>query len=186
MIDAASQTLYAADASAACTRSPLATGLSGRGGRFPLYDDPADELVWGALTLARGHVTRTGSYCDGGPFEGKVISVDVRSKEVATGSPSRRAGRRRRDLGLGRKRVEHEARAPLRRHGTPSREAATRATISPRRPATAENVVSLTPDLKVVAASTPLRSTAARPGLRGLARRLRPARLRRARRRARQ
>ena len=49
-----------------------------------------------------------------------------------------RERRRRRDLGLGRKRVEHEPRAPLRRHRQRLRgRQQHRAPISPRRPATA-------------------------------------------------
>ena len=84
VIDAAAQTLYAADALGRLHALSLATGAERAGWPVQLYDDPAYALVWGALTLARGHVyAATGSYCDGGPFEGKVVSVDVRSKEVS-------------------------------------------------------------------------------------------------------
>ena len=85
VIDAAGQTLYAADALGRLHALVLATGTERTGWPVQLFDDPAKELVWGALTLARGHVyAATGSYCDGGPFEAKVLSVDVRSKEVST------------------------------------------------------------------------------------------------------
>ena len=84
VIDMAGQTLYAADALGRLHALALATGAERTGWPVQLFGDPAKELVWGALTLARGHVyAATASYCDSGPFEGRVVSVDVRSRELS-------------------------------------------------------------------------------------------------------
>ena len=84
VIDTAGQTLYAADALGRLHALALATGAERTGWPVQLFGDPAKELVWGALTLARGHVyAATASYCDSGPFEGRVVSVDVRSRELS-------------------------------------------------------------------------------------------------------
>jgi hypothetical protein len=85
VIDPETRTLYAADALGRLHALDLATGLERLGWPVTLYDDPAGELVWGALTFVDGHVyAPTGSYCDAGPFEGKVIGVDVESRDVST------------------------------------------------------------------------------------------------------
>jgi hypothetical protein len=85
VIDQAAQTLYAVDAVGRLHALALATGAERTGWPVQLYDDPGQELVWGALAFAGGRVyAATGSYCDAGPFEGKVISVDVRTKEVSS------------------------------------------------------------------------------------------------------
>lgn len=84
-IDAASRSLFVADALGRLHDLDLATGAERPGWPVTLYSDPGLELVWGALALADGHVyVPTGSYCDGGPFVGKVISVDVATQAVST------------------------------------------------------------------------------------------------------
>jgi putative pyrroloquinoline-quinone binding quinoprotein len=85
VIDQAAGMLYAVDALGRLHALALANGAERPGWPVQLYDDPAQELVWGALTMAGGRVyAATGSYCDAGPFEGKVISVDTTSKKVST------------------------------------------------------------------------------------------------------
>jgi outer membrane protein assembly factor BamB len=85
VIDAAAGTLYAADALGRLHALALASGAERPGWPVQLYDDPAQELVWGALALAGGRIyAATGSYCDAGPFLGKVIAVDTRSREVSS------------------------------------------------------------------------------------------------------
>jgi PQQ-like domain len=85
VIDPASGNLYAVDALGQLHALALATGAERPDWPVQLYRDPAWELVWGALALAEGRVYAvTGSYCDAGPFEGKVISVDVKSRELSS------------------------------------------------------------------------------------------------------
>jgi outer membrane protein assembly factor BamB len=85
VIDPATQTMYAADALGRLHALALGSGVERAGWPVQLLDDPANSLVWGALTLARGRVyAATGSYCDGAPFVARVISLDVRSKEVSS------------------------------------------------------------------------------------------------------
>ena len=84
VIDAASRSLFAADALGRLHDLDLATGAERPGWPVTLYSDPGLEHVWGALALADGRVyVPTGSYCDGGPFIGKVISVDVSTQSVS-------------------------------------------------------------------------------------------------------
>jgi outer membrane protein assembly factor BamB len=85
VIDPAAGTLYAVDALGRLHALSLASGAERPGWPVLLYGDPAQELVWGALALAGGRVyTATGSYCDAGPFQGKVFAVDVTSREVSS------------------------------------------------------------------------------------------------------
>jgi hypothetical protein len=85
VIDPASGTLYVADALGRLHALDLVTGVERAGWPVTVYSDPAQELVWGALAFARGRVyVPTGSYCDLGPFVGKVIAVDVASRQVST------------------------------------------------------------------------------------------------------
>jgi hypothetical protein len=85
VIDTESKTLYAADALGRLHALDLATGAERSGWPVTLYDDPSRELVWGALALAGGRVyAATGSYCDAGPFEGKVIGVDLKTRAVSS------------------------------------------------------------------------------------------------------
>ena len=85
VIDQAGGTLYAVDALGWLHALALASGAERPGWPVRLYTDPAKELVWGALAFAAGQVyAATGSYCDGGPFEGKVIAVDVASRKVSS------------------------------------------------------------------------------------------------------
>jgi len=85
VIDTADGTLYAVDALGRLHALDLATGAERTGWPVRLYDDPEHSLVWGALALAEGRVyAATGSYCDSRPFEGKVLAVDVRTREVTS------------------------------------------------------------------------------------------------------
>ncbi len=85
VIDPESKTLYAADALGRLHALDLATGAERPDWPVTLFDDPSQELVWGSLALADRHVyAATGSYCDAGPFEGKVIGVDLASRAVST------------------------------------------------------------------------------------------------------
>jgi outer membrane protein assembly factor BamB len=82
VIDAAGGTLYAVDALGRLHALALATGAERGGWPVQLYDDPEHSLVWGALALAHGRVyAATGSYCDFKPFEGKVFAVDTKTRE---------------------------------------------------------------------------------------------------------
>lgn len=87
VIDPATRTLYAADALGRLHALDLATGAERPGWPVTLYADPDHELVWGALALGAGHVyVATGSYCDAGPFQGKVIAVDLATRRVSSWS----------------------------------------------------------------------------------------------------
>jgi hypothetical protein len=82
VIDAAGGTLYAVDALGRLHALALATGVERSGWPVQLFDDPEHSLVWGALALADGRVyAATGSYCDFKPFEGKVFAVDTKTRE---------------------------------------------------------------------------------------------------------
>jgi PQQ-like domain len=84
-IDQAAHVLYVADGVGRLHALDLATGRERDGWPVTLYPDTARELVWGALTVARGRVyAATGSYCDEGPFVGKVISVDTATRAVSS------------------------------------------------------------------------------------------------------
>jgi hypothetical protein len=85
VIDQAAGALYVADGVGRLHALDLATGEERPGWPVTLYQDTAKELVWGALTLAGGRVyAATGSYCDAGPFIGKVISVDTTTRAVSS------------------------------------------------------------------------------------------------------
>jgi PQQ-like domain len=95
VIDQAARILYIVDGVGRLHALDLATGGERDGWPVTLYPDTANELVWGALTLAAGHVyAATGSYCDAGPFIGKVISVDTATRSVASWEtvPAERGG----------------------------------------------------------------------------------------------
>jgi hypothetical protein len=82
-IDAATRTLYVADAFGRLHALDLDTGAERAGWPVRVYTDVAREHVWGALLLADGRVyVPTGSYCDTGPMQGHVYSVDVATREV--------------------------------------------------------------------------------------------------------
>jgi putative pyrroloquinoline-quinone binding quinoprotein len=85
VIDPATRTLYAADGLGRLHALDLATGVEREGWPVMLFSDPDQELVWGAIAFAHGSVyAATGSYCDGGPFEGHVIRVDTETKATTT------------------------------------------------------------------------------------------------------
>ncbi|HZO62272.1 MAG TPA: PQQ-binding-like beta-propeller repeat protein [Gaiellaceae bacterium] len=84
VVDQAARVLYVADGIGRLHALDLATGREREGWPVALYTDVSKELVWGALTLAGGRVfAATGSYCDAGPFIGKVISVDTTTRSVS-------------------------------------------------------------------------------------------------------
>ena len=85
VIDAAAGTLYAADALGRLHALVLATGAERPGWPVQLFHDPEHSLVWGALALAGDRVyAATGSYCDFKPFEGKVIAVEVKTRDITS------------------------------------------------------------------------------------------------------
>jgi outer membrane protein assembly factor BamB len=85
VIDEAARVLYVADGVGRLHALDLATGRERTGWPVTLYGDTSQELVWGALTLAGGHVyAATGSYCDARPSIGKVISVDTTTRQVSS------------------------------------------------------------------------------------------------------
>lgn len=82
-IDAATHTLYVADAFGRLHALDLASGAERPGWPVRVIDAPLRELAWGALLFAAGHVfVPTGSYCDAGPMQGHVYAVDVATHEV--------------------------------------------------------------------------------------------------------
>jgi hypothetical protein len=84
-IDPESKTLYVADALGRLHALDLATGAERPNWPIRLFNDPSKELVWGALAFASGRIyAATGSYCDAGPFEGKVIAVDPETHQVSS------------------------------------------------------------------------------------------------------
>ncbi len=87
VIDAAGRTLYAVDAFGRLHALDLATGRERAGWPIVLYDDPGQELDWAALTLVAGSVyVPTGSFCDQPPMQGKLIRVDLATRQVTSWS----------------------------------------------------------------------------------------------------
>jgi outer membrane protein assembly factor BamB len=85
VIDPAARVLYVADGVGRLHALDLATGRERAGWPVTLYPDTSQELVWGALTLAAGHVyAATGSYCDARPSIGRVISVDTATRQISS------------------------------------------------------------------------------------------------------
>ena len=84
VIDAATRTLYVADAFGRLHAFDLATGAERAGWPVALYRDYRRELVWGAMLLADGAVyAGTGAYCDL-PMEGKLIRVSLADRKVSS------------------------------------------------------------------------------------------------------
>jgi hypothetical protein len=84
VIDAATRAIYVADAFGLLHALDLATGAERKGWPVRIYDDPAAELVWGALADVRGSIyAGTGSFCDR-PMEGKLIRVQIANRQVST------------------------------------------------------------------------------------------------------
>jgi hypothetical protein len=80
VVDAATRAIYVADAFGLLHALDLVTGAERAGWPVQLYDDPSDELVWGALTAVRGSIyVGTASYCDQ-PMVGKLIRVEIASR----------------------------------------------------------------------------------------------------------
>ena len=80
VVDAATRSIYVADAFGLLHSLDLVTGAERRGSPVQLYDDPSDELVRGALTDVRGSIyIGTASYCDQ-PMVGKLIRVEIASR----------------------------------------------------------------------------------------------------------
>jgi hypothetical protein len=94
VVDPATRALYVADAFGLLHGLDLVTGAERPGWPVRLYDDPERELVWGALLLAGGSVyAGTGAYCDR-PMEGKLVRVELASRAVTswTAVPPRLGG----------------------------------------------------------------------------------------------
>jgi hypothetical protein len=82
VIDPATRALYVADAFGRLHALDLTTGAERPGWPVPLYTDRYRELVWGALMLVRGSIyVPTGSYCDR-PMEGKLLGVSIATRAV--------------------------------------------------------------------------------------------------------
>jgi PQQ-like domain len=87
-IDASSHTLYVADAFGRLHALDLSTGRERAGWPVRVFGDNTRELVWGALLLVDGRVyVPTGSFCDTGPMQGHVYSVDVATRNVRSWAP---------------------------------------------------------------------------------------------------
>jgi hypothetical protein len=85
VIDATAHTLYVADAFGRLHALDLGTGAERSGWPVRVFADITREHVWGALLLADGRVyVPTGSYCDTGPMQGHVYSVNVATRAVAS------------------------------------------------------------------------------------------------------
>lgn len=83
VIDPASRALYVADGFGLVHALDLVTGRDHPGWPVRIYDDPSAELVWGALASVSGSIyIGTGSYCDR-PMVGKLIRVQVASRRVS-------------------------------------------------------------------------------------------------------
>jgi hypothetical protein len=79
VIDASTRAIFVADAFGWLHALDLATGKERDGWPAQMYDDPARELVWGALADVAGSIyAATGSYCDR-PMEGKIVRVEIAS-----------------------------------------------------------------------------------------------------------
>ncbi len=84
VIDPGTRAIYVADAFGFLHALDLASGAERRGWPVRLYDDPAAELVWGALADVDGSIyVGTGSFCDR-PMEGKLIRVAIGARRVST------------------------------------------------------------------------------------------------------
>jgi hypothetical protein len=84
VVDAATRSLYVADAFGLLHSLDLVTGKDRPGWPVRIYDDPSSELVWGALLDVRGSIyVGTGSYCDRA-MEGKLIRVEISSRHVSS------------------------------------------------------------------------------------------------------
>ncbi len=84
VIDPRTRAIYVADAFGFLHALDLVSGAERRGWPVRLYDDPAAELVWGALADVHGSIyVGTGSFCDR-PMEGKLIRVGIGDRRVGT------------------------------------------------------------------------------------------------------
>ena len=85
VIDPATRTLHAVDAFGRMHALDLATGAERAGWPIVLYKDYKEELDWGAASLVDGSIyVGTGSYCDATRMEGKLIRVQLDTKEVTS------------------------------------------------------------------------------------------------------
>ena len=93
------------------------TGAARTGWPVALPIDQYHEHVWGAIALGNGHVYfGIASYCDRRPYSGRVLAVSTKTGEVdhswTSVNTADGRSRRRRHLGLGRRR-DHERRPRL-------------------------------------------------------------------------
>jgi outer membrane protein assembly factor BamB len=85
VIDPSTRTLYAPDAFGRLHALDLATGSERPGWPVVLFRDYRRELVWGALLLENGSVyAGTGAFCDQPPMEGKLVRVQLGSRQVSS------------------------------------------------------------------------------------------------------
>ena len=85
VVDQAGRVLYVADGVGRLHALDLASGHERPGWPVTMYPDTSQELVWGALSLAGGHVyATTGSFCDTQPSIGRVFSVDTTTRQVSS------------------------------------------------------------------------------------------------------
>jgi outer membrane protein assembly factor BamB len=85
VIDPSTRTLYAADAIGRLHALDLATGNERPGWPVVLFRDYRRELVWGGLLLEDGSVyAGTGAFCDQPPMEGKLIRVQLGSRQASS------------------------------------------------------------------------------------------------------
>lgn len=81
--DPASHTLYVVDAFGRLHALDLATGHEHSGWPIVIYRNYPHELDWGALTLVDGSIyVPVGSFCDQPPMQGKLIRVEIATKQV--------------------------------------------------------------------------------------------------------
>ena len=86
VIDRSSSTIYAVGGGTEKLYAlDLATGADASGWPVSLGLDGTHEHVWGALTLAGGKIyAGSASFCDVGPYYGRIVQVDVATRATAT------------------------------------------------------------------------------------------------------
>ena len=83
--DPLSGVLYVVDAFGRLHALDTATGRERSGWPIALYSDYEHELDWGASIIVEGSLyVPTGSFCDLSPMEGKLIRVDLATKQVSS------------------------------------------------------------------------------------------------------
>jgi hypothetical protein len=84
VVDPSTRALYVADGFGLMHALDLVTGKERAGWPVRLFADPTAEVVRGALSLVAGSVyAGTGSYCDR-PMEGKLVRVEIATRRVSS------------------------------------------------------------------------------------------------------